>query len=267
MITHLYTLCWNEADMLPFFFRHYDSWVDRYCIYDDGSDDGSIEILRANPKVEVRRFERTVEGSFVLSHTALQNTVWEESRGIADWVVITALDEHLFVRGAKMHRYLWEQKTMGVSYLPALGFNIVAEGFPEGGERLVDAPMRAYAMRNFNKLSIFDPNAVTSPGFRPGRHLASPTGRLLLPRTDDLLLFHFKNIGYERTRERNRQEGARLGSVDRSARMGIEYLRDDATFHSDWEAKVRRAFDVRDIPSDATRVAAGPLWWSSNQRV
>ena len=29
MIVHLYTLCWNEAEMLPYFFRHYDPWVDR----------------------------------------------------------------------------------------------------------------------------------------------------------------------------------------------------------------------------------------------
>ena len=29
--------------MLAFFFRHYDPWVDRYVIYDDGSTDGSLE--------------------------------------------------------------------------------------------------------------------------------------------------------------------------------------------------------------------------------
>ena len=39
-IVHLYTICWDEADMLGFFFRHYDSWVDRYVIYDDGSTEG-----------------------------------------------------------------------------------------------------------------------------------------------------------------------------------------------------------------------------------
>ena len=58
MRTVLYTLCWNEADMLPFFFNHYDTWVDRYYIHDDGSTDGSLDILHAHPKVEVRRFER-----------------------------------------------------------------------------------------------------------------------------------------------------------------------------------------------------------------
>ncbi len=50
---HLYTLCWDEADMLGFFFRHYDSWVDRYVVYDDGSIDGSLTILAGHPKVEL----------------------------------------------------------------------------------------------------------------------------------------------------------------------------------------------------------------------
>ena len=50
----LYTLCWNDADMLGFFFQHYDRFVQRYVVYDDGSTDRSLDILHANPKVEVR---------------------------------------------------------------------------------------------------------------------------------------------------------------------------------------------------------------------
>ena len=95
MSVDLYTVCWNEVDMLGFFFRHYDSWVDRYFVYDDGSTDGSLDLLARHPRVEVRRFEHTDPDSFVLSHQAFHNTVWKESRGQADWVVITALDEHL----------------------------------------------------------------------------------------------------------------------------------------------------------------------------
>ena len=50
----LYARCWNEEDMLPFFFLHYDKLVHRYIIYDDASTDNSQEILRLNPKVELR---------------------------------------------------------------------------------------------------------------------------------------------------------------------------------------------------------------------
>ena len=51
MIVHLYAQCWNDEWILPFFFRHYDGLVERYVIYDDGSTDGTLALLRAHPKV------------------------------------------------------------------------------------------------------------------------------------------------------------------------------------------------------------------------
>ena len=53
----LYCLCWNDARMLPFFFRHYDPLVERYVIYDNGSTDESLALLKENRKVSLRHFE------------------------------------------------------------------------------------------------------------------------------------------------------------------------------------------------------------------
>jgi glycosyltransferase involved in cell wall biosynthesis len=58
MRVHLYAQCWNDEFMLPFFFRHYDSFVDRYVIFDDGSTDQTLSILSNHPRVDVRRFQR-----------------------------------------------------------------------------------------------------------------------------------------------------------------------------------------------------------------
>ena len=61
--------------MLPFFFRHYDRFVDRYVIFDDGSTDNSPAMLTGHPRVELRRFVRSEPGSFALSEQALSNQV------------------------------------------------------------------------------------------------------------------------------------------------------------------------------------------------
>ena len=122
MKTHLYTLCWNEADMLEFFFRHYDPWVDRYIVFDDQSTDGSIEILKANPKVELRHHNRIYPDSHIMSQMELLNTIWKESRGSADWVIMVDIDEHLFVPDIPMQEVLERYKAQGVTLVPALGY-------------------------------------------------------------------------------------------------------------------------------------------------
>src|ERR1043165_4480886 len=48
--------------MLAFFFRHYERWVDRFYIYDDGSTDGTLDYLYAKPNVELRSFPRAQIG-------------------------------------------------------------------------------------------------------------------------------------------------------------------------------------------------------------
>ena len=139
MITHLYTLCWNEADMLEFFFRNYDPWVDRYIIFDDGSTDGSIEILKARPRVEVRRWHRKYSDSYLISQVEWLNEVWKESRGCADWVVMVDMDEHLFAPRSPMPDLLERYKSQGITLAPALGFQILSEDFPGADEHLVQS--------------------------------------------------------------------------------------------------------------------------------
>src|SRR5215475_9977343 len=98
--------------MLGFMFRHYDGLVQRYVVYDDGSTDGSLEMLRAHPLVEIR--DQTAyrhPGSRVLTAISLLDSCWQESRGDADWVFICDVDEHL--HHPRIHDYLRACKRAG----------------------------------------------------------------------------------------------------------------------------------------------------------
>jgi len=64
--------------MLPFFFRHYDPFVDRYVLFDDGSTDTTLSLLAGRPKVEVRQFIRSDTQSFLFSEQTLSNDCWKE---------------------------------------------------------------------------------------------------------------------------------------------------------------------------------------------
>lgn len=81
---HYYTAAWNEELMLPFLFRHYASWVERFVIYDSDSTDGSLELLHRMPNVEIHRLPSQHPDSIILSLQHLHDNCWKESRGAAD---------------------------------------------------------------------------------------------------------------------------------------------------------------------------------------
>ena len=266
MTVHLYTLCWNEADILPFFFRHYDQVVDRYVVADDGSTDGSLDILRAHSRVEIRPFERVVADSFVLSQQHFQNTVWKDSRGVADWVIITALDEHLTVRGG-LGAYLKRSKAKGVTLIPALGYQMVSEDFPAPDETLTRTRTRGAPYSLMNKLAIFDPAAITDTGFEPGRHVSRPEGRLIYPRRNELMLWHYKLMGKQRMLDRHRAQGKALGPGDTDRGFGVHYTVSDAEMLASWASFEARLIDLGH-PSFKPGLPGnhdGPLWWRTRK--
>lgn len=262
-VVHLYTVCWDEADMLGFFFRHYDPWVDRYVVYDDGSTDGSVEILRAHPRVELRRFDRVDPDSFVLSHKAMQDEAWKESRGRADWIVVTAIDEHLHVRGRSMAEYLAAPETRAATILPALGFDMNHPVMPEDRGLLVERITRGRPRIAFNKLSIFRPDAVRETGFGPGRHAAEPVGDLRLPMRDAVMLWHYKHLGFERNAAREAEQALRLGTTDVARDYGQHYRWGKARLRAFWDEMDREATDLAAPGFEPDRACIGPLWWTA----
>lgn len=253
----LFSILWNEARMLPFFFRHYDPWVGRYVMYDDGSTDGTLDLLAAHPRVEIRRFPRTAPDSFVLSALLLHDRMWKECRGNADWVVITAVDEHL--HHADMPGYLARCKRAGASAIPALGFQMVAPDFPAPGEWLAATRRMGAPFDQMNKLSIFDPDRIAETNYRPGRHWARPEGEVVMPATDEVVNLHYKYLGLGHVGERHRLLATGLGPLDRAARWGSQYNWSEAELKAEWDGFVARAIDYMQRPAQG---AGHPgRWW------
>jgi glycosyltransferase involved in cell wall biosynthesis len=253
---HLYAQCWNDEFMLPFFFRHYDSFVDRYVIFDDGSTDRSLAILADHPKVEIRRFVRSHPRSFVLSEQALSNQCWKESRGNAGWVIVTDLDEHLYHPG--MREYLEACAAAGVTLIPALGFQMISEALPRGGEVLCDAFRYGAPWSQMMKPSIFNPAAIDEINFLQGRHIAEPTGTVRAPERDEVQLLHYKYVDPVQTHARHRELLSRLGKEDLDNNWGHKYSWSPEQLAKDWQDFAEQAVDVREIAPEAYPIAR---WW------
>jgi len=263
----LYTIVWNEEEMLPFFFRHYDSLVDRYVIYDDGSADNTLEILAAHDRVEVRPFVRIHPDSYVLSAQSLHNSVWKESRGRADWVIITAVDEHLY-HPAGLEKYLRIAACRGITAVPALAFQMVTKVFPFKEERLARTRRYGFPLDFYNKLSVFNPNAIAETRYRTGRHRATPKGHVRYPKQDELLLLHYKFLGLSYLLRRYALLSGGLGPRDK-ALYRFQYDAPHLKLEAEFAQLLRTAVDVTSV--EAARFKRNKWWrkkwWRKTARV
>jgi len=246
MRVHVHATCWNEERMLPFFLRHYEPVADRIFVYDDDSTDRSREILARSPLVTTVPVK--LEGdSYVDALRHLYDHCWKQSRGEADWVVICNIDEHFF-HPAGLERYLAACRRVGVTLVHSIGFEMLADRFPDTGDDLAAAVQRGVRATSLDKPAVFSPDAITEINFAVGRHHATPTGRVVMPTVRELRLLHYKRLGLEYVKERYTQLQARRRSRDVRMQWGCHYANDAAAIagaHTEMARQSRRIVPSR----------------------
>lgn len=262
----LYTLTWNEAPVLEFFFRQYDPIVSRYIVFDDGSTDRTREMLQAHPKVELR--EAALEAdpdSLIRSAILFANECWKESRGSADWVIALSVDEHL--DHPDLLGYLARCKSDGITIIPAIGYQMLTARFPVQGEKLSETRRIGAPFANMNKLCVFSPEDLEATNWSEGQHTASPLGKVVAPPRDELRLLHYKYLGFRHLVRRNEASRRQLRSRDwLDPDLAHRWKMSRQALREDWRSFVR---ELRDIPRDRPPTPSPdspPPWWDRFRR-
>ena len=252
--------------MLGFFFRHYDEIVRRYVVYDDGSTDNSLEILRSHKKVDLRALpEFSDPDSRVASGQTLQNACWKESRGDAEWVIVTDIDEH--IHHAELALYLDGCHRSGVTAIPSLGYQMLSEEFPREGLRLCETLTLGEPSEIYSKMNIFSPDAIEETNFNLGRHTAQPVGRVVIPARDELLLLHYRYLGFERTQKRHEEYLTRQRKRDLEKGWGIQYSWSREALREVWDGVKAGLVDLSDPDLRPWETRLGPFWWHGYPRL
>lgn len=233
----LYTLTYNEQDIVPFILQYWTSilqqGIDLHCyIYDNYSTDNTVQLLSQCPYVEIRHFE-SGDGHNDIIHQQLKQNCWLESKGRADWCCVCDFDE-----------ILWSQDLLSeLTYAEENNFNVIGmkwyafcgDSFPQYTEekylhQLVKKGYKQYInhveqFKHLGKFILFNPNKVDYILWSVGQHILHkliPYMRLYI--TNKIVTFHVnKGLGEDYFVEKRKRMNKRLSQTNKKYGMGIEY--------------------------------------------
>jgi glycosyltransferase involved in cell wall biosynthesis len=232
-----YTVLRNEAALLPYWLRHYQSFCARVVVYDDESTDGSAGIARA-AGAEVRPCP--VAGLDDAALAEFASGQYREARGAADWVIWADADEFVYHPLPRM--LLGRLKASGVTLPQVAGYAMVAQSPPSGPGQIWQELGRGAREPRLDKPCVLDPGIDIAWG--PGRHYLASGHETTTPSARaELKLLHYRHLGRDYFAGRNARNYARLPAESRAAGLGWEtYPEHQGT--RGWEADLARLGEI-----------------------
>lgn len=220
MKINLITKTYNNAWLLPYFFRHYNQFVTSYYVWDNMSTDGTREMLEQNPNVTIFNNYDTEFDDY--KHRAFKNEAWKEFKN-CDWIINCDIDEFLYLPNIK--EFLELELNNKVEILQSFGFQMFSDSMPILKGQIYEEINKGVRDDNYDKPIIFSPSI--EPCFSFGAHKIEPNNFKF--GFKGIKLLHYKFIGTqavkellsrnERLSERNKAEGLSLWPEEKGHRF------------------------------------------------
>lgn len=233
MIT-IYTIAWNEEQMILPFIVHYRSALPgcKIVVYSNESTDRTDDIARENG-CEVRTFKT---GNTLSDRTYLEikNNAWKEEKG---WVLIADVDEHIWIP----EKSLKEQQEQGVTIIRGKGYNMVSDDDKQiystfDITRGVRAP-------SYDKLYCFDTRAIQEINYNYGCHKANPIG-IIKYNTQTFICRHYKYLNLPYILDRHSEFAKRMSDHNKLRGLGSHYLYTPEEITNEFNEARRKAITV-----------------------
>ena len=189
MTIDVFSLCYNEEIILPYFLKHYKKFVRNITIYDNMSTDNSVNIMNEyGVNVIPYDTQGKLEESAFLN---IKNNSWKGSD--ADWVIVCDTDELIY------HENIIEVLTnTHANHIITEGYEMVSETLPTTEGQIYEELKFGYSKPDYSKACLFKPSEVTNINFGPGCHFSDPTGPNIISIQDSgIKLLHYKYLNRE----------------------------------------------------------------------
>lgn len=205
---------------------YWRSFADHAMVFDNGSTDNSIKILKKNaPFVEVYKFGDGKTLNDRVNKEVL-NSCWKNiTEPDIDFVWCCDMDEVPYVPdGTSIREWCKRMKERGETIVKPTGFQMISEKFPtyEEGKIITEQVRLSVYDKSFNKCDLFDPKQIKDINYDEGHHSCHPVGNVKWC-TEPLYLLHFKFLSIDYVLSKYKDERARLSSENNKHGWGGHY--------------------------------------------
>lgn len=246
----LYTLCWNEIDILPFVIDYWKRFVNKAYVYDNGSTDGSVEYLRQYDWIEVIPFES--DGMNDIIQRDIKNNCWKNYK--ADFVCVCDMDELIFSNDLESELQYMKDNCYNV--LGTKWYCLCNDTMPVYTEgKLLHQLCDKFYLQDINrthphlgKFMIFDPNKISDMGYSVGCHIANPIPSMKLYVSDKVYTIHIdKGFGEEYFINRRKIMNKRLSQTNRLNGFCFQYGYSEEKSRQEYRDNQAKSFNLNDI--------------------
>lgn len=237
----VYTFCYNEEFLLPYFFRHYQKYTNDITVYDNQSTDRSLEIIKQHQSKVVSFDTQNQIRDDILRD--LKNNCWKEKQGSGtDWIFLVDMDEFIF--HPDLLAFLTKKQQDGVTVLIPQGYTMLSEKLPVGNGQIYAEVDHGVLDDTYSKPIIFDPSKIEEMNYSAGCHFINPVGKVVVKGDPALKLLHFSHLSLQWLVSRYRGRASRLSQINISNKWGQNYFTPEEILKLNFEIKLKEARKV-----------------------
>lgn len=255
----LYCLCYNEEFIIPWIIQYWDKLISdgidlHVYVYDNNSTDKSVEMLSQYDWITINYF--TTSGQDDIIQAQIKNSVWYNSKGKADFVVVSDFDEIIWSNN--LIEELQYMKDNGYNVLGTPWYAFCGDEMPEYDEnkylhQLIKKGYKQYinhhpSYKHLGKFMLFDPNLIDSMHYSVGCHISNPTPYIKLYETDKIVEFHI-NKGFSENYFVSRRKimADNLSSTNRMNGMCTEYWQPEEKTREEYRKYQKESIDISNM--------------------
>jgi len=195
MKIHVHFPTKNDGRILPYFFKYYDQFVEKYfAYYNINSTDNTLEILKSKSNVTIiEDNHQKLDERFLIS---IKNVEWRKYSTIdnCDWVFLVDNDEFLY--NLDLIKLLEEYDKNEIAIPKVEGYQMFNEFFPTEDKQITEIIKKGIPYHPYNKQVVIKPYVI--PNYSYGCHFISPQGpNIKMNDVPEIKMLHYKIFGDE----------------------------------------------------------------------